>query len=166
MSSNVKMPAAFTQALRKWPKGCGTPVTAAQLDAAGIILAGRLYTQKHMALAMYLRTEGATQGQVQAVNAPLAKARNALSLQGDTQVNLYRGLVKAPLAARKVTDVSRFSGTVKVYALTVGAPKASKARKATGKAASAVKATGKARKASKASKATEPAVKATEPAAS
>lgn len=74
----------------------------------------RQFTQKHMALAMYLRAGGATQMQVALANAPIAGKPI-----GDTQVNLYRGLCDAG----KVIDRSSRDGAVKVYALTVGTPK-------------------------------------------
>jgi hypothetical protein len=95
---------------KAWPKNAGSRVTEAQLAAAAAVLK-RTGTAKHLGLAMYLRNEGATQGQVYAAT-------------GDTQVNVARDLIANGKALAVTMQPANGTGH-KVYKLALypnGAP--------------------------------------------
>lgn len=103
--------ALFASQLKNWPKQAGAKVTGDQISTASG-LCKRTGTSKHLALAMYLRPQGATQGEV-------------VIASGDTQVNAYSDAIKLGLAV--AVPVERRDGH-KVYKLELAKPKAAKQR--------------------------------------
>lgn len=101
--------ALFATQLKNWPKQAGAKVTGDQITTASN-LCKRAGTSKHLALAMYLRPNGATQGEV-------------VIASGDTQVNAYSDAIKLGLAV--AVPVERRDGH-KVYKLELAKPKAAK----------------------------------------
>lgn len=102
---------------RNWPvKQCGPRPTAEQVAAAAATGIKQHGTGKHMALAMYMRPQGATQAEV-------------LLATGDTQVNAYRDAVTSGYVQPAVDG----RGGHKAYALALPA-KRKATRKPAGKA--------------------------------
>ena len=94
-----------------WPKAAGTKPTVDELTRAGGMIK-RQGTGKHLALAMYLRTGGATQPEV-------------VVATGDTQVNAYReALLTTGITSRGVDGRSGH----KAYALALPTARKAKAK--------------------------------------
>lgn len=117
----------FADKLKNWPvKFAGPKVTNDELARAASMIS-RHGTGKHLALAMYLRSDGATQGEVNIIT-------------GDTQVNAYRDARDTKVAVE--VPIERRNGH-KTYKLALPTPKAKKAaskRKAASKPATPAKA--------------------------
>lgn len=109
--ASTKIITLYKGDLANWPKAAGKRVTEADMIAAGVVCAAinkRPGGREYLAVAMYLRPTGATQGQVQA------------ACRSGTAVNVYHRCVNANVAlAVNVANRSDVKGgrVHKVYAL-------------------------------------------------
>lgn len=103
----------YSKFTKSWAKGMGEKPSQALLETVESALGGRVGAKVTFALAMYLRPEGATSGQiVQAVGGP--------------QLNKMRELVNAKLAKRVQMPDNEAGHTV--YHIELAAKKATKAK--------------------------------------
>ena len=118
--ASTKIIALYKGDLKGWPKAAGKKVTEANMVAAGVVCAAinkRPGGREYLAVAMYLRDGGATQGQVQA------------ACKSGTAVNVFHRCVNANVAlAVNVANRSDVKGgrAHKVYALALPTRKATK----------------------------------------
>lgn len=132
--------APFAAALNHWPKACGTPPTALELQT---VMAMNIRAGKHvLACAMYLRPEGATDQQVRAAavkldtkggnQGVLHNYRRQLEADGlmRRDMSAPRGVYKITLTKKGEAQVARYTkATAPKGDAPVKAAKAAKSRK-------------------------------------